>query len=161
MVAQMMKNLIAMQETFARSLGQEDPLDKGMAFHSSILAWRIPWIEEPDRLQFVGSQRVRNDWATNPHKRVNLRRATVDVACLSQSLSPVWLSATPWAVEASVFMGFPRQEYWSHFLFQGIFLTQELKLCVVCLLHSRQILYRWATKEAHDVNIKFIVLITC
>jgi len=57
-VAQAIKNLPAMQETRVRSLGQEDPLEKGMATHSSILAWRIPWIEEPGGLQSIGSQRV-------------------------------------------------------------------------------------------------------
>ena len=56
LVAQMVKNLPAVQETWARSLGLEDPLEKGMATHSSILAWRIPWTEEPGRLQFMGSQ---------------------------------------------------------------------------------------------------------
>ena len=50
----MVKNLPAMQETQVRSLGQEDPLKKGMSTHSSILAWRIPWTEEPGGLQFVG-----------------------------------------------------------------------------------------------------------
>ena len=55
------KNLLAMQETRVRSLGWEDPLEKGMATHSSILAWRIPWIEEPGGLQSMGSQRVRRD----------------------------------------------------------------------------------------------------
>ena len=55
-VAQMVKNLPAMQETWVRSLGQEDPLEKGTAIHSSILAWRIPCTEEPDRLQFVESK---------------------------------------------------------------------------------------------------------
>ena len=59
------KNLPAMQETWVRSLGQEDPLEKGMATYSSILAWRIPWTEEPDGLQSVGSQGVRNDWETS------------------------------------------------------------------------------------------------
>ena len=49
LVAQMVKTLPAMQETWVRSLGQEDPLEKGMATHSSILAWRIPWTEEPGR----------------------------------------------------------------------------------------------------------------
>jgi len=48
-------------------VGQEDPLEKGMAAHSSILAWRIPWTEEPGGLQFMGSQRVRYDQATNTH----------------------------------------------------------------------------------------------
>ena len=53
-MAQMVKNLPAMQETRVRSLGQEDPLEKGMPIHSSIFAWRIPWTEEPDRLQSLG-----------------------------------------------------------------------------------------------------------
>ena len=54
----MVKNLPAMQETQVRSLSQEDLQEKGMAFHSSILAWRIPWTEEPGGLQSMGSQRV-------------------------------------------------------------------------------------------------------
>ena len=64
-VAQIVKNLPAVQETWVRFLGQEDPLEKGMAIHSSILSWRIPWTEEPGGLQFVGSQRVGHDWVTN------------------------------------------------------------------------------------------------
>ena len=64
-VAQMVKNLPAMQEARIQSLGQEDPLEKGMATHSSILAWRIPWTEEPGGLQSLGSQRVRHGWANN------------------------------------------------------------------------------------------------
>ena len=55
------KNLPAMQETRVRSLSQEDPLEKGMATHSSILAWRIPWTKEPGGLQSIGSQRVGHD----------------------------------------------------------------------------------------------------
>ena len=58
MVAQTVKNLPAMQENWLPSMGQEDPLDKGMAMHPSILAWRIPWIEEPGGLQSMGSLRV-------------------------------------------------------------------------------------------------------
>ena len=54
----MVKNLPALQESRVQSLGREDPLEKGMATHSSILAWRIPWTEEPCRLQSMGSQRV-------------------------------------------------------------------------------------------------------
>ena len=56
LVAQMVKNLLAMQETRVQSLGQEDPLEKGMTNHSSILPWRIPWTEEPRGLQSIGSQ---------------------------------------------------------------------------------------------------------
>ena len=66
-IAQMVKNLPAMQETQVQSLGQEDPLEKEMATHSSILAWRIPWTEEPVGLQSMGSQRVGYDWVTNTH----------------------------------------------------------------------------------------------
>ena len=58
LVAQMVKNLLAMQETWVQSLGREEPLEKGVAIHSSILAWRIPWTEEPGGLQSLGSQRV-------------------------------------------------------------------------------------------------------
>ena len=58
------KNLPAMQETEVQSLGQEDPLEKEMATHSSVLAWKIPWTEEPDGLHFVRSQRVRHNLAT-------------------------------------------------------------------------------------------------
>ena len=54
-----------MRETWVRSLGREDPLEKEMATHSSILAWRIPWTEEPGGLQFMGLQRVGHDWATS------------------------------------------------------------------------------------------------
>ena len=57
----MVKNLPRMQETWVRSLSWEDSLEKGMTTHSNILAWRIPWIEEPGRLQSMGSQRVGHD----------------------------------------------------------------------------------------------------
>ena len=60
-MTQMVKNLPAMQEAQVRSLGQKDPLEKGMATQSSILAWRIPWTEELSGLQSMGSQRVRHD----------------------------------------------------------------------------------------------------
>ena len=58
LVAQTVKHLPAMQETWVRSLGREDPPEKGMATHSSILAWRIPWTGEPGGLRFIGSKRV-------------------------------------------------------------------------------------------------------
>ena len=59
-MAQRLKHLPAMQENWVRSLGREDPLEKEMATHSSILAWRISWTEEPGGLQSMGSQRVRH-----------------------------------------------------------------------------------------------------
>ena len=61
LVAQRLKHLSAMQETWVPSLGQEDPLEKEMATHSSTLAWKIPWTEESGRLQSMGSQRVGHD----------------------------------------------------------------------------------------------------
>ena len=76
LVAQMVKRLATMRETWVQSLGREDRLEKEMATHSSILAWEIPWREEPGRLQSMGSQRVRHDWAM----------------FLSPSLSPLTLS---------------------------------------------------------------------
>ena len=57
-MAQLVKNPPAMRETWVRPLGWEDPLEKGMATHSSILAWRIPRTEEPDRLQYMGLQKI-------------------------------------------------------------------------------------------------------
>ena len=65
LVAQMVKNLLTRQETWVRSLSLEDPIEKGKTTHSSILACRIPWTEESGRLQSMGSQRVRHNWATN------------------------------------------------------------------------------------------------
>ena len=61
LVAQMVKRLPTMQETRVRSLGWQDPLEKGMAIHSSTIAWKIPWTEESGRLQSMGSQRVGHD----------------------------------------------------------------------------------------------------
>ena len=76
LVAQMVKRLSTMQETWVWALGWEDPLEKEMAIHSSTIAWKIPWTEEPGRLQFMGSQRVRHDWATSLSK------------CLGKTLIP-------------------------------------------------------------------------
>ena len=64
-MAQTVKRLPTMRETWVRSLGWEDLLEKEMAPHSSILAWKIPWTEEPGRLQYMGSQRVRHDCSTS------------------------------------------------------------------------------------------------
>ena len=64
-VAQMVKNLPVIQETQVQYLGWEDPVEKGVATHSNTLAQRIPWLEEPGRLQSMGLQRVELNWATN------------------------------------------------------------------------------------------------
>ena len=67
LVAQQVMNLPAMQETWVQSLGWKDPLEKEMATHFSILAWRILWIEEPGRLQSMGSQESDMTWRLNHH----------------------------------------------------------------------------------------------
>ena len=73
LIAQLVKNLPAMQETPVQSLGWEDPLEKGIAIHFNILVWRIPWTEEPGEIQSMGSQRVRHSWATNTYIK-NIKR---------------------------------------------------------------------------------------
>ena len=67
LVAQTVKNLPAMQETQVQCLSHEEPLEVGMATHSSILAWRLPWTEEPGGLQSLGSQRVGHDFTTRTY----------------------------------------------------------------------------------------------
>ena len=76
LVSQTVKNPPAMQETWVRSTGWEDPLEEGMATHSSILAWRIPWAEKPGGLQCIGSQRIRHNWAIKQQHSID--RHTVD-----------------------------------------------------------------------------------
>ena len=71
LVAQMVKHLSTMRETWVQSLGWEDILEKEVATHSSILAWKIPWTEEPGRLQSMGSQRVRYNWPTSLYSVIN------------------------------------------------------------------------------------------
>ena len=70
-----------MQETQVPSLGQEDPLEKGIATHSSILAWRIPWTEEPGGLQFTGLQKSWTQLSSNIHKAPSLRTLPPVPAC--------------------------------------------------------------------------------
>ena len=92
-----------MQDTRVRSLGWEDPLEKEMATHSSTVAWRIPWREEPGRLQSMGSQRVGHDWATS---------LTLNLISVSRSLF------------SSIFVCFLDSKYeWKNTVFVFLFLT--------------------------------------
>ena len=94
LVAQMVKHLPAMRETQVRFLGWEDPLEKEMATHSSVLAWKIPWTEEPGRLQSMGLQRVRHDWATS-HKGATAQKFSEGSISRSVKWSAT-LSASDW-----------------------------------------------------------------
>ena len=90
-MAQSVKNPPAMQETWVRSPGQEDPLEEGMATLSSILAWRIPWTEEPGGLQSMGLQRVRHDCSDLAHTHCSVSALLAVSACFY--LLPGWLLA--------------------------------------------------------------------
>ena len=103
----MVKCLPAMPETQVLSVGRENPLEKEMATHSSILAWEIPWTEEPGGLQSLGSQRVRHNWATSLSLSI-IKNRDINLMIFSsvQSLSRVRLFVTPWiaASQASLFI---------------------------------------------------------
>ena len=88
LMAQMVKKLPAMQETWVRSLGWEDALEKGMVTHSSILAWRIPWTEQPGTLYPIGSQRVGHDWVTNTHSLTYFSYYYISSTSDHQALGP-------------------------------------------------------------------------
>ena len=91
LVAQMVKNLPAMQETQVWSLDWEDPLEKEMATRCSILAWEIPWTEEPGRLQSMGSQRVGHNWVINTsfflYYPYNAHRICNDIPCIVSDIN--------------------------------------------------------------------------
>ena len=112
----MLKNLPAMPETQVRSLGWEDPLEKEMATHSSTLAWRIPWREEPGRLLVHGVAKSRTQLGDFTFTFTFHFQYLKSFQFSSvQSLSRVQLFVIPWTVvdQASLSMGFSRQEYWS------------------------------------------------
>ena len=92
-VAQMVKNLPAMQETWVQSLRREDPLEKGMVIHSSILAWRIPWTEESGRLLSMESQKVEHNWVT----------LTFTFICISELVDiPCNLDSRLWFIQPGI-----------------------------------------------------------
>ena len=90
LVAQSLKRLPAMSETQVQSLGREDPLEKEIATHSSILAWKISWTEQPCRLQSIGSQRVVHDWATSLTRYLNKNQGDCTPYYEKQSSSDLW-----------------------------------------------------------------------
>ena len=115
LVAQMAKCLPTMQDTRVQSLGWEDFLEKEMATHSSVLAWKIPWTEEPGRLQSMGSQRVGYNWTTSFHFENSrpLSPPREPQTPLSCSGTLDFLSTYLGIDSLTLSMGFPRQKYWS------------------------------------------------
>ena len=115
-MVQRVKHLSAMQETWGRLLGWEDPLEKEMAAHSSTLAWKIPWIAEPGRLPSMGFQRLGHNWKTSlsPNSVSNFISCYMWPSVIFflkfpsvssvRSLSRVWLFATPWIAAHQAFL---------------------------------------------------------
>ena len=114
-----------MWETWVQSLGQEGLLEKEMATHSGILAWKIPWIEEPGRLQSMGLRRIRHDWATSLHWELCCCCCCCFIAKSYPTLRPNRI-----AHQAPLSMAFPGKNtgVGCHFLLQGIFPTEGLNL---------------------------------
>ena len=137
LVAQRVKRLPTMWETWVRFLGREDPLEKEMATHSSTLAWKIPWSEKPGRLQSMGSQRVGHDWATSRHNVIVLQwLCCITVYCVIIAQSCLTLCNPPGSSVHGIFPG-KSSGVGCPFLLQGSFLT-----CVSCIsCVGRQILY--------------------
>ena len=141
-----------MQETCVNFLGWEDTLENEMVTHSSILAWRIPWIEEPCKLPSTGSQRVRHDWITNTftfhtliwdHFWVNymlpilLMGRLVLVCQFSsvQSLSRVWLFVTPWTTACQASLSLTNSRSLPKFMsIESVMSSSHLILCRPLLL---------------------------
>ena len=133
--AQMVKNLPAVQVTQVQSLGWEDALEKEMATHCSILAWRIPWTEEPCGLQSMGSQRVGHDWATNTSICCPAQHI-MSLCCFSfTKLCSFFM--TPWtaACQASLFFTI-RQKLLKLMSTESVMPSNPLPLCPLCLLPS-------------------------
>ena len=137
LVAQMVKRLPAMQETWVWSLGQEDPLEKEMETHSSILAWKIPWTEEPGGPQSMGSQKVGHNWVTNTHTHTHTHVYMYVINAVSQfSCSVVSDSATPWtaAHQASLYITYS----WSLLKLMSIESVKPSNHLILCRPHPFQ-----------------------
>ena len=105
LVAQRVKCLPAMRETWVWSLGQEDPLEKEMAMHSSTLAWKIPWTQKPGGPQSMGSQRIRHNWATSLSLYCSVAKSCPTLSCNLQtrdslSFTIFWNLLTLTAIES-------------------------------------------------------------
>ena len=123
LVDQMVKNLCAMQETWVQPLGREDPLEKGMVIHSSILTCRIPWTEEPGRLQSRGSQRVGQTEHLTLHFSLSLRKAFLSLLAIfwNSAFKRVYLSFSPLPFTSLLFSVICKASSDNHFAFLHFF----------------------------------------
>ena len=174
LVAQMVKNPPAIPETQVQSLGWEDALEKGMATHSSILAWRIPWTEEPGRLQSMRSHKVRHEWLTNTLLYITGHSAHDGNqwgGLLSRGLiSDLFLNRTTEATGGSVVKKtcLPMQHIWVWSLGQEDPLEKEMATCSSFFawrtpgteepgwqetMGSPRVRHDWVNTEAHTLRL--------
>ena len=127
-----------MGETKVLSLGLEDPLEKGMATHSSILAWRIPWTEEPGGLQPMGSQRVGHDWVTNNSFRCKqILRVRIKGETMILQGSTLYFEGVSLSFTERDLLDFPQAIWWQRGISTGLFFVRLwVCYCSWCSLHS-------------------------
>ena len=130
--------------TWVRSLGWEDLLEKEMAPHSSTLAWRIPWMEEPGRLKSMGSQRVRHDWATSRSLRSGISNFLEEISSLSHSVVFFYFFAL---ITVESFLTFPC------YLWTSVF--KWVHLCFSLLLFA-SLLFTAICKASSDSHFAFL-----
>ena len=122
-----------MLKTWVQSLGWEDPLGKGIATHSSILAWRIPWTEDPGGLQSMGSKRVRYTERLTQQQSF-MPQLQLLICCFVQLPSGVQLSVTPWTVARQASLSFTTSQSLLKLVFKSVMPSNHLILCHPLLL---------------------------
>ena len=144
-VAQQLKNLPAMQEmqqkAQIRSSGQEDPLGKKMATHSSILAWESPWAEEPGNLQSMGSQRVRHDLATKPISMHIVSLNSLPLNTIRSMLSQGFFCSSS---GPSISLAFERPSFG---ILSRVFLQNLLNTSIIMLLRNYFLIYNISSRQ--------------
>ena len=143
LVAQMVKRLLTMRETWVQFLGQEDLLEKEMAAHSSTLTWRIPWTEEPRGLQSMGWQRVGHDWVTSlKHSMLNSVSPThiPSFSCLSPFILIFWIYIACISIWHHIYVLLASWKQRSDFLFCPFF-AHCLEQCLTQSKHLT--IYEW------------------
>ena len=153
-MAQKVKSLTAVKETQVWSLDRKDPLGKGKVIHSSILPWRIPWTEEPGRLQSMGSQRVGHDWDTNTY--------TLSDHCVPPVGWEKRISLEKWNLRGPTprTLGRDRRKQWGHSMEENLGKHPHLEFRLSSILHpapwnsaAREKLKRVNTLEKRPLNI--------
>ena len=155
LVAQTVRNLPAMQVTWVQFPGQEDPLEKGMATHSSILAWRIPWTEKPGGLHSMGSQRVRHDYAANTTTQFFCKVYLWGLKVLRYSAVVVWESVRTVIVSQKMSRLLVAIKILSKIMITDIYWVLTACFTNMVLLPLHSLLSQLLWKIIYEVNIIF------